>query len=166
MRFLLPCRYETKLGGVSQVLQTPLDHSFGETPTHCYLVMERMRYSVQDLINFHHGRVPPGVVAGIGEHVLQGLYQVHHRGYVHLDIKPDNLLVDSNGKVRLTDWCVASRPYSLSLPHVLYFTFAGVQGLRQGVPVDAWAMGGPVAVRHALIPKHVDGSGCTCVGAV
>eukprot|EP00434_Breviolum_minutum_P033151 symbB.v1.2.029334.t1/scaffold3199.1/size61439/4 len=36
-----------------------------------------------------------------------GLQRVHELGYIHRDIKPDNLLADAEGRLRIADfgWC-------------------------------------------------------------
>src|SRR5262249_47484228 len=35
--------------------------------------------------------------------VCQGLHQAHKQGMIHRDVKPDNILVTKDGKVKLTD---------------------------------------------------------------
>lgn len=41
--------------------------------------------------------------------MLCGLFYIHSMGYLHLDIKPANFIVDSNGKVRLTDFGLSQK---------------------------------------------------------
>ena len=41
--------------------------------------------------------------------MLCGVFSLHQRGYLHLDIKPDNFIVDSNGKIRLTDYGLSQK---------------------------------------------------------
>ncbi|MCB9688036.1 MAG: protein kinase [Alphaproteobacteria bacterium] len=42
--------------------------------------------------------------------LLDALAHAHARGVIHLDIKPQNVLVDATGRVRLADFGIASRP--------------------------------------------------------
>ncbi|MCH5373994.1 MAG: serine/threonine protein kinase, partial [Planctomycetes bacterium] len=44
------------------------------------------------------------------EQTTHGLHYLHQRGWVHCDIKPDNLLVNDDGHVKLIDFTIAQRP--------------------------------------------------------
>ncbi|CAH2059936.1 unnamed protein product [Thlaspi arvense] len=44
-------------------------------------------------IHRHNGKLPDSVIKDFTRMTLQGLVSVHHRGYVHCDLKPDNLLL-------------------------------------------------------------------------
>ncbi len=46
----------------------------------------------------HQRELPPGVAIGLAIQVLDGLACAHERGYVHRDIKPQNLLLHRRGK--------------------------------------------------------------------
>jgi serine/threonine-protein kinase len=54
-----------------------------------------------------------GSAVHIIEQCLRGLGALHHMGIVHCDIKPENLMIDSQGCVRLIDFGSA---YELSSP--------------------------------------------------
>ena len=44
------------------------------------------------------------------EQILKGLHYFHEKGWVHCDIKPDNLLVDDDGNVKLIDFTISQKP--------------------------------------------------------
>eukprot|EP00128_Syssomonas_multiformis_P009277 Colp12_sorted_trinity150504_noHs@7767 len=90
-----------------------LFYSFQDT-THLYLVMEfcsggdlmtmLIRYDTfsEDTTRFY-----------IAETVL-ALNSIHRLGFIHRDIKPDNLLLDSKGHIKLSDFglCAGSKQYN------------------------------------------------------
>ena len=45
----------------------------------------------------------------IVEQAAEGLYYMHTKNWIHLDIKPDNFLVSRNGEVKLIDFTIAQR---------------------------------------------------------
>ena len=55
------------------------------------------------------GRLPEKEALAIFSGILQGLDAAHKRGIVHRDIKPANVLIDRDGRARLTDFGIAIR---------------------------------------------------------
>src|SRR3954453_20205113 len=53
------------------------------------------------------GALPPLEVADIGRQVADGLAAAHKAGVVHRDIKPGNVLLGDDGRVKLTDFGVS-----------------------------------------------------------
>src|SRR3954451_4759844 len=53
------------------------------------------------------GPLPPLEVADIGRQVADGLAAAHKAGFVHRDIKPGNVLLGDDGRVKLTDFGVS-----------------------------------------------------------
>jgi hypothetical protein len=53
------------------------------------------------------GSLPPLEVADIGRQVADGLAAAHKAGVVHRDIKPGNVLLGDDGRVKLTDFGVS-----------------------------------------------------------
>ncbi|WP_132878494.1 serine/threonine-protein kinase [Tamaricihabitans halophyticus] len=72
-----------------------------------YIVMELVAApTLADLVR-DHGPMPAEQVAAIGEQVLSALQAAHQSGVVHRDVKPGNVLVLPNGRVKLTDFGIA-----------------------------------------------------------
>lgn len=58
-------------------------------------------------------RVEPFTAARIGIRVLDALRYSHERGVIHRDIKPDNILIDREGRPYITDYGVAKSQLAL-----------------------------------------------------
>jgi eukaryotic-like serine/threonine-protein kinase len=72
-----------------------------------YMVMEYVRGpSVRHLLN-EQGRMEPGQAVEILRHSLLALGHAHHQGFVHRDMKPENLLVTEAGVVKVADFGLA-----------------------------------------------------------
>jgi hypothetical protein len=54
------------------------------------------------------GRLPPDKAVEIIRQVCAGLAAAHERGVLHRDLKPANVMLDGRGKVRITDFGLAS----------------------------------------------------------
>ncbi len=73
-----------------------------------FLVMEFVEgENLGDLLK-RQGRVEWQVALTMLEGVLQGLSHAHAKGVFHRDIKPDNLLVSKDGRVKITDFGLAT----------------------------------------------------------
>ncbi|MGH2679051.1 MAG: Stk1 family PASTA domain-containing Ser/Thr kinase [Actinomycetota bacterium] len=72
-----------------------------------YMVMEYVRGpSVRHLLN-EQGRMEPTQAAEILRQSLLALGHAHHEGFVHRDMKPENLLVTQDGVVKVADFGLA-----------------------------------------------------------
>ena len=72
-----------------------------------YIVMELVEApTLADLVA-ERGPLSPGAVAAIGEQVLSALTVAHRAGIVHRDVKPSNIMVGADGRVKLTDFGIA-----------------------------------------------------------
>jgi len=82
-------------------------YEYGETSELAYLAMEYLpRGSIQRVIE-ESGQSVSRLEMLLG--VAQGLREVHRAGYVHLDIKPDNVLIRADGTPVLIDFGISRR---------------------------------------------------------
>lgn len=91
------------------------------------------------------GRIGEKVLGKIAEGVLSGLSYLHERRIIHRDIKPQNILLDSEGQVKLCDFGVSGE-----VVNSLATTFTGtsyymaperIQGQPYTVTSDVWSLG-------------------------
>lgn len=82
-------------------------HSLGEHREQPYLVMEYVRGT--SLATWHEDRQAPSLRDAllILDPLCRGVAAIHDSGTVHRDIKPGNVLVESTGRVAVTDFGLA-----------------------------------------------------------
>jgi len=72
-----------------------------------YLVMEYVEGRTLKSIISEEGALDVDRSLGIARQIAEGLAEVHHRGIVHRDIKPQNLMIQPNGTVKVMDFGIA-----------------------------------------------------------
>jgi serine/threonine protein kinase len=79
-------------------------HDFFEHRGTPYIAMEFLeRGSLRPLMN----GLTFGQVAGVLEGLLAGLRHAHERGIVHRDVKPENLMISNEARVKIADFGIA-----------------------------------------------------------
>jgi HAMP domain-containing protein len=82
-------------------------HDIGETGGLYYITMEFVEgKSLKDLI-VSRGRLPVGVVVPIAKQLCRALEVAHEAGVIHRDIKPQNMVVEGDGVLKVMDFGIA-----------------------------------------------------------
>lgn len=83
-------------------------YAFGEEPERglLYLVMPVVPGSLRDYL-IRVGRLPADEAVELVDQVAAALEAAHTAGFVHRDVKPENILLDAQGQVLLTDFGIA-----------------------------------------------------------
>lgn len=79
-------------------------HDFAEEGQWSFMVMEYVAGPDLAVRVRERGPLPPDDVARLGQEVSSALSAGHHHGVLHRDVKPQNILLDPDGRARLTDF--------------------------------------------------------------
>jgi len=91
-------------------------YSFSEHGGQYYLMMELLeRGSLDDRIT-KRGKMPEADVLAVGAGIAAGLNAAHHRGLLHRDIKPGNILFNDDGVAKLVDFGLAGAQHEAAGP--------------------------------------------------
>ncbi len=113
-----------------------------------YIVMELVRgISLRRRLTLA-GRLSISESLRIMKAVLRGLQAVHEAGYVHRDIKPQNILIDAQGTPKITDFGIAicpgepqASPPGLTLGTAAYIAPEQAAGEVTGPAADIYSAG-------------------------
>ena len=103
-RFLRGCEILSKLTESEHIVGY-VEH--GKAEGTCYLLMD---YVEAENLKILHARQDPLLAENVAQILIDaatGLSDVHESGYMHLDFKPENILITRNGAVRLIDFDMA-----------------------------------------------------------
>jgi hypothetical protein len=112
-----------------------------------YIVMELIQAPTLTAVVAREGPLSAETVARIGEQLLSALEVAHAAGVVHRDVKPSNIMVLSNGRVKLTDFGIAQSTDDprLTTSGVLvgsptYLAPEVIRGAQADARSDLWAL--------------------------
>lgn len=158
----------TKYPGVVRVFQqegravAALDHEnvlkiydVGQDGSHYYLVLELLRGNdLLVLINStEDGRLDVETALDLTAQAARGLAAAHRKNLVHRDIKPQNLVVEPSGKLKIVDFGLAAEAEGafsggrLGTPH--YMAPEQCRGEQARTASDIYALG--ITLFHMLV---------------
>jgi len=135
-------------------------HGVGVADGQPYLVM---RYVVGDTLRtvvHRHGAFSVDESATIATQLGDGLDAIHRAGYVHRDVKPQNVLLDEDGQAYLSDFGLAKDALATTghtssgqwVGTVDYVAPEQIRGQRVDARTDVYALG---AVIYFMVTGHV-----------
>jgi HAMP domain-containing protein len=83
-------------------------HDFGVSRGAPYLTMEYVEGTSLAAALARRGALPPSTVLALAKQLMRALDAAHEQGVMHGDLKPANLLLASDGLLKVTDFGVAS----------------------------------------------------------
>lgn len=138
-----------------------------------YIVLEWMKHDLRGLLRSHHSNhFSRAQVKGYAYQIVQGIAFCHANNVVHLDLKPDNILISSRGVAKITDFGLAEHCNS-NLKHDKlvvtrwYRPLEVSYGIQTFAPsIDMWSIGciiGELLLNHVLLPGSDDIDQMTCI---
>jgi len=82
-------------------------HDLGEVDGTYFITMEYVEGTSLEKLIARRGRLPVNVTLPIGKQLLRALEVAHEAGVIHRDIKPQNMVVDGSGFLKVMDFGIA-----------------------------------------------------------
>ena len=108
-------RFHSEVRNARQVSHPNVCRVFdiGETDGDLFLTMEYVDGEDLASVVRRIGRLSPDKATEIARQICAGLAAAHERGVIHRDLKPANVMLDGAGRIRITDFGLASLAVSV-----------------------------------------------------
>ncbi|HST86772.1 MAG TPA: protein kinase, partial [Ktedonobacterales bacterium] len=123
--------------------------TYGEESDLLYLVMPILRESLRERMERERVMAPHDAIR-VCIQVAAALDVAHSQGIVHRDVKPENILLDDDGRALLTDFGIAREASALRQPNTMR-TLAGT-----GLPVGTVEYMAPEQLSGDLVDHRAD----------
>eukprot|EP00049_Salpingoeca_infusionum_P002312 m.55653 g.55653 ORF g.55653 m.55653 type:complete len:360 (-) comp11503_c0_seq2:343-1422(-) len=144
----------TLLSALKQCPNVVQMHTYFILPTKVRIIMEMMPRDLDTYVTTPGSPMPLALTQSYMKQLLAGLDFCHVEGILHRDIKPGNLLIDRQGKIKLADFglakqCCLNKPKHT--PNVVSLQYQAPELCFEtpyyGPGIDVWALG----VVHAFM---------------
>jgi len=137
-------------------------YDYGEAEGVYFISMEFVRgYTLSELVDEAPKRqMASRATVGIARQICRGLHAAHEQGIIHRDIKPQNVLIDAKGEVKLMDFGIARMAEApeamtqagliIGTPH--YMSPEQIQGKQLDARSDVYSMG--VLIYELLVGRR------------
>jgi len=133
-------------------------YDYGQDEAGPFIVMELVDGEDLAAIIKRSGALPPRQAARITAETARALQAAHNRGIVHRDVKPGNIMIDREGRVKVTDFGIARAiaEAQMTLPgttlgSVHYFSPEQARGDQATASSDIYSLG---IVLYELLTGH------------
>jgi len=133
-------------------------YDYGQDTAGPFIVMELVEGEDLSSIIRRSGALPPRQAARIVADTARALEAAHARGIVHRDVKPGNIMIGRDGRVKVTDFGIARAvaEAQMTLPgttlgSVHYFSPEQARGEQATTASDVFALG---IVLYELLTGH------------
>ncbi len=123
-------------------------YHFGNDEGAYYITMEYVRGEDLKSVIRMMGRLSPGQAVSIARQISEGLAEAHRLGVIHRDLKPQNIMIDHDGTVKIMDFGIARsvRSKGITGPGVMigtpeYMAPEQVEGKETDERSDIYALG-------------------------
>ena len=113
-----------------------------------YLVFEFLDHDLKKYLDLNNGPLAPQLVKSYLYQILLAIKYCHSKRILHRDLKPQNLLIDKNGRIKVGDFGLARAfgiPIKTLTHEILTLWYRAPEillGQREySTPVDIWSIG-------------------------
>jgi HAMP domain-containing protein/tRNA A-37 threonylcarbamoyl transferase component Bud32 len=83
------------------------NYDLGDSDGMLYITMEYVEGTSLEKLLRQRGKLPVGVALTVAKQLLRALEAAHEMGVIHRDVKPQNIVVEPNGLVKVMDFGIA-----------------------------------------------------------